>query len=118
MHYGSEICKNCLLKVKKMLSYFPVDILGVSVELQSCAKLLGHITTSIMKIFLYKMTCIIQYPYSKHVSSPPPTPSNVGVYMPLIQSQCTILANIDFGEQETDFKLRNVPTVLHKIVVD
>ena len=44
-------------------------------NLQSCAKLVGThalpiIITLIIKMYVYKMTCMIQYPCSKHPSSP------------------------------------------------
>ena len=43
--------------------------------LQSCTKLIGThalliIITFIIKMYVYKMTCMIQYPCSKHASSP------------------------------------------------
>ena len=42
---------------------------------QSCTKLVGThaliiIITFIIKMYVYKMTCMIQYPCSKHASSP------------------------------------------------
>ena len=44
-------------------------------NLQSCTKLVGiHaliiIITFVIKMYVYKMTCMIQYPCSKHASSP------------------------------------------------
>ena len=44
-------------------------------KLQSCTKLVGThalliIITFIIKMYVYKMTCMIQYPCSKHASSP------------------------------------------------
>ena len=51
-----------------------------------------------------------------HDSSSLP-PSNVGIHVSIIHSQCTVLDNIDFGEQGTEVLLQNVPTVLYKIVV-
>ena len=43
--------------------------------IQSCTKLVGThalliIITFIIKMYVYKMTCMIQYPCSKHASSP------------------------------------------------
>ena len=43
--------------------------------IQSCTKLIGThalliIITFIIKMYVYKMTCMIQYPCSKHASSP------------------------------------------------
>ena len=43
--------------------------------LQSCTKLVGThalliIITFIIKMYVYKMACMIQYPCSKHASSP------------------------------------------------
>ena len=54
------------------------------------------ITMSIIKIHVYKMTS-----FNIHdLSMRPPCPlTNVGVYETPIHSQCTILANIDFGER-------------------
>ena len=45
-----------------------------SMKLQSCTKLVGThalliIITFIIKMYVYKMTCMIQYPCSKHASS-------------------------------------------------
>ena len=50
----------------------------------------------IIKMYVYKMTCMIQYPCSKYVSSPslPPPPSSVGIHIPLTHSQCTILGQL------------------------
>ena len=68
-------------------------------------------------MYEYKMTCMIQYPCSKHASSPSLPHQAMLVYiMLLIHSQRTILNNIDFGERGTEFLLQRVPTVSHKIV--
>ena len=51
----------------------------------------------IIKMYVYKITCMIQYPCSNHASSPSPL-SNIGIHMSLIHSQYTLLDNIDFVE--------------------
>ena len=67
------------------------------------------IITFIIKMYVYKMTCMILYPCSKHASFPslPPPPSNVGIHMLLIHSQRTIFNNIDFGERGTEYLLQS-----------
>ena len=114
---GLKCAKECLILKYKYIQnpwlYFTERILRWAHFLRS-----SIIITFIIKMYVNKMTCIIQYPCSKHAYSPSlPQKSNVGIHMPLIHYQCTFFDNIDFGERGTEFLLQNVPTVSYKIIL-
>ena len=90
--------------------------------IQSCiyTKLVGThalliIITFIIKMYVYKMTCMIQYPCSKHASSPSLPHQAMLVYTCLIPSALS-LTTLILGSGEQRFYY-NVPTVSYKIVV-
>ena len=90
--------------------------------IQSCiyTKLVGThalliIITFIIKMYVYKMTCMIQYPCSKHASSPSLPHQAMLVYTCLIPSALS-LTTLILGSGEQRFYY-NVPTVSYKIAV-
>ena len=71
-------CKNHANPIKRFL-FMRQSLISVpnffGSWIQSCTKLVGThalliIITFIIKVYVYKMTCMIQYPCSKHASSP------------------------------------------------
>ena len=91
-------------------------------KLQSCTKLVGThalliLIMFIIKMYVYKMTCMIQYPCSKHASSPSLPHQAMLVYTCLLFIPSALsLTTLTFGERGTEFLLQNVPTLSYKIV--
>ena len=90
--------------------------------IQSCTKLVGThalliIITFIIKMYVYKMTCMIQYPCSKHASSPslPHQAMLVHICFLFIRSALS-LTTLILGERGTEFLLQSVPTVSYTMV--
>ena len=90
--------------------------------LQSCTKLVGThalliIITFIIKMYVYKMTCMIQYPCSKHASSPSLPHQAMLVYICFLFIRSALsLTTLILGSGEQSFYY-SVPTVSYKIVV-
>ena len=62
-------------------------------------------------MYVYKMTCMIQYPCSKHASSPSLPHQAMLVYTCLLFIPSALsLTTLIFGERGTEFLLQNVPT--------
>ena len=75
--------------------------------LQSCTKLVGThalliIITFIIKMYVYIMTCMIQYPCSKHASSPSPRAMLVYTCLSFIPSALS-LTTLILGSGEQSF---------------
>ena len=91
--------------------------------IQPCTKLVWThalliLIMFIIKMNVYKMTCMIQYPCSKHASSPSLPHQAMLVYTCLLFIPSALsLTTLIFGDQGTEFLLQNVPTVSYKIVV-
>ena len=77
--------------------------------IQSCTKLVGThalliIITFIIKMCVYKMTCMIQYPCSKHASSPSLPHQAVLVHICLLFIRSTLsLTTLILGSGEPSF---------------
>ena len=89
--------------------------------IQSCTKLVGThalliLNMFIIKMYVYTMTCMIQYPCSKNASSPSLPHQAMLVLCLLFIPSALSLTTLIFGERGTEFLLQNVPTVSYKIV--
>ena len=127
MHFPNYIpCKNHANPITRFL-FMRQSLISVpnffGSWIQSCTKLVGThalliLIMFIIKMYVYKMTCMIQYPCSSHASSPSLPHQAMLVYTCLLFIPSALsLTILIFGERGTEFLLQNVPTVSYKIVV-
>ena len=74
-HFLTTSCNGDAVQNSRLMIPNKIDKRRALTKLQSCTKLVGThalliIITFIIKMYVYKMTSMIQYPCSKHASSP------------------------------------------------